>query len=88
MKKKLFFYIPFWAFLFVGFGSVILSQAERRDKFLAEQRLLASELDALKKTAEELNDQIRFHSEDYYIEKTARERLGLVYPDEYIFIAD
>ena len=83
--KQLLFYIPFWALLTAGFGSVILTQLDRRDKYQTEQRRLTQELGAKIKTAEDLGDQIMYYNSDYYIEKIAREQLGLAYPDELIF---
>ena len=87
-RKKLLFFVPVWIVLSAVFGSVTLTHLERRDRYAAEQARLSSELDAVTKEAEELANQIRYYKSDYYIEKIAREQLGLLYPDEIVFSVD
>ena len=85
-KTKWLFYIMFWLLIIVMFGSLFVSQFSI---YLG----LADELDRLyadkareRQIAADLRYQQAFFESDAYIEYLARERLGLVMPNEIIFV--
>lgn len=49
---------------------------------------LESRIEEEKQKREEYNNQMEYYSTDEYIEKIAREQLGLVMPDEIVFKVD
>ncbi len=57
-------------------------------KYDSEQAMLLAEIEKETKIRDELQKELRFNNSDVYIEKLARERLGLVRQDEIVFFND
>ncbi|MCL2351895.1 MAG: septum formation initiator family protein [Firmicutes bacterium] len=87
-RLRLALFVPFWIFLVAGFGGVILTQAEKRGRYVSETAQARQELDRLTQLSNDLSGEVRFNTGDRAVEKAARDRLGLVYPDEIIFETD
>ena len=87
-KLRLVLFVLFWIFLISGFGGVILTQAEKRGRYISEIAQARQELERLRRLSQDLEDEIRFNTGDRAVEKAARDQLGLVYPDEIIFETD
>ena len=85
---RLVLFVPFWIVLAVSFGGVILTQAEKRGRRVSEITSAGRELDRLRQLSRDLEHEIRFNTEDKAVEKAARDQLGLVYPDEIIFVTE
>ena len=71
-------------FLLVGMGIYIRSLKQKEAAYLARESELASELAVEESVAEQLDLQTRLRQTLKYIEQVAREKLGLVFPDEVI----
>lgn len=72
-------------------GMITFKKVELNAKALNYKQQLAElrqEKQTEKKRAEQLEDYKEYIKSQEYIEKTAREKLGLVYPDEIIFRAE
>lgn len=54
----------------------------------AQKDDLEEQIEEEKEKKEEYNNQMEYYSTDEYIEKIAREQLGLVMPDEIVFKVD
>ena len=54
----------------------------------AQKEDLEKQIEEENKKKEEYNNQMEYYSTDEYIEKIAREQLGLVMPDEIVFKVD
>lgn len=54
--------------------------------FTTELNTLDSTIEANEKTIAGLKSDIEYHSSKEFIEKTAREKLGFVMPDEIVFV--
>ena len=54
----------------------------------AQKEDLESQIEEENRKKEEYNNQMEYYSTDEYIEKIAREQLGLVMPDEIVFKVD
>ena len=54
----------------------------------AQKDDLENRIEEEKQKKEEYNNQMEYYSTDEYIEKIAREQLGLVMPDEIVFKVD
>jgi len=81
------FYFICVAALIITFAGIIYSQSRSYFEYAAERNTLAAEL----KKERELNQKLEREKEQYmsdaYVERIARE-LGLVRPDEIVFIND
>ena len=71
-------------FLIVGMGFYIRSLKEKEASYLARESELAAELAQEESVAERLDLETRLRQTLKYIEQVAREKLGLVFPDEVI----
>ncbi len=71
-------------FLIVGMGIYIRSLKQKEASYLARESELASELAAEESIAEKLDLETRLRQTLKYIEQVAREKLGLVFPDDVI----
>ena len=71
-------------FLLVGMGIYIRSLKQKEASYLARESELASELAVESSVAEQLDLETRLRQTLKYIEQVAREKLGLVFPDEVI----
>ena len=83
-------YLLFWVVMLVMFSGLIISQAGRYNELRADLEHINSQIATARAEAEYLYLQAILFDSDAYIEQLARERLGLVRPNEIIFrnIAD
>lgn len=68
----------------VGFGIVQLRL--QYQQLQEEQLLLAAQIEAEKQTQEDLAFQKEYYRSDSYIEKIAREQLGMIKSNEILFV--
>lgn len=71
-------------FLLGGMGFYIRSLKQKEAAYLSRESELAAELSAESDIAENLENESRMRQTLKYIEQIAREKLGLVFPDEVI----
>ena len=69
-------------FLLVGMGYYIRSLEEKAAAFSSREAALSAEIAAESERTEELKEQSKLRQTLRYIEMMAREKLGLVFPDE------
>ncbi len=82
------FFILIWVILIAFFGTVVSFQLKDYGKLEKEKADVISKIEEEKKLTEQLKSELLISSSDKYVEKVAREQLGLVKPDEYLFIND
>ena len=76
---------------FVGAIFVVVNIAIQLNTYVAlkaQKEDLESQIEEENRKKEEYNNQMEYYSTDEYIEKIAREQLGLVMPDEIVFKVD
>ena len=83
MKKIVFIGI---VILSVMFSSFIYAQLRLYNDYLREEQRLELELQKENQTRQRLEREMDNIFSDSYVEKIAREQLGLVRPDEIVFI--
>ena len=71
-------------FLLGGMGFYIRSLKQKEANYRAKESELASQIAVESSIAEELENESRLRQTLKYIEQIAREKLGLVFPDEVI----
>ena len=71
-------------FLIAGMGIYIRSLKQKEAAYLARESELAAELEQEESVAEQLDLEARLRQTLKYIEQVAREKLGLVFPDDVI----
>ena len=81
-KKRLAFYLLICCF----FGVILIRQQVTFYKLNKEYNNCSAQLDKLNQRKGELNEKYKLTQRDDYIEKLAREKLGLVKPGEILFI--
>ncbi len=81
-------YLMFWLFLTGVFGVMIASSLDKRIKYMRQGAQIQKQIEEKDNMIEILNSQLQYTESDAYVEKLARERLGLVKPDEILFIID
>jgi cell division protein DivIC len=83
MKKKK---VLLWAIIAIFFGTIFIRQqfmiSRLRKEYLAHQEHLGK----IKIQSAQLNEQLKQSKKSDYIEKLARQKLGLVKPGEILFI--
>lgn len=77
--------IPIWIVLAIFFCSSVGVQMSKYYGYKEREKALAAELDKEKERTDELNKELRYYESDAYVEKIAREKLGLVKPGEILF---
>ena len=89
---KLSLSVTFWLALsavFVIFFLVIIGhEITRLNSYTAQTQVLQERINNEMRRGQQLEAELHRDNIDEYIERTARERLGLVMPDEIIFIRD
>ncbi len=65
---------------------VLIQQQSNINYYNRQISQLQKEIEAEEKLADELTQKESVYSSDYYVEKVAREELGLVMPDEKVFV--
>ncbi|MCL2500005.1 MAG: septum formation initiator family protein [Defluviitaleaceae bacterium] len=78
-------YMVFWLALAGSFGWLAIDQAALYSALRNDIEQVKVEIERAVSAHEELERQIAFIGSDAYIERQARERLGLVKPTEIIF---
>lgn len=82
-NRRSMFFITFVLILMAGIGTVqITSSYTKNNEKEAEVAVLMAEIEAEKLKYIELNQTINDMSSKAFIEKMARSRFGLIYPDE------
>jgi len=71
--------------LLVMFSVPIYNQWQRLNELTREESALAAELEKETETLERLKKEKEHYMSDAYVQKIAREGLGLVYQDEIVF---
>ncbi len=87
-KGKIILYGSFWILLFSVILVVFSIQYDKFESYNQEIKALTDQLQQEKDYRLRLEMEREMTGNDAYIEKIARERLGLVMQDEYIFIND
>ncbi len=84
IKQK--FYFLFWAVLIVFFGVGLSLQFGQYKVFSAEKNELAIKIETQTSVNENLKKELDYYGSDSYVERVASEKLGLVKPDEIVFV--
>lgn len=84
-KNTIVLFVPIWIMLAVFFGSAITMQMSKYHTYKEKERELLAEMDKEREHEEELNKELQYYESDAYVEKVAREKLGLVRPGEILF---
>ncbi len=79
-------YVSVWLFTLVMFSAVLIMQMSSYNNYRGELSAVEADLAAEQQTHQALLDQMAFNESDAYIEQQARDQLGLVRPDEIMFI--
>jgi len=90
-KKRRFsamMYVVFWLVLTVFFGCAIMMQYMDYRGLVREEAALLRLIQAEAERTVELERDMDFFYSDAFVEKVAREELGLVRSDEILFISD
>lgn len=87
-KEKSFTSLMVFCFMLIFITAVCLnlfSQSCNLRALKEEEAMLAQKMDAAKSENIQLKNQREYYTSDVYIEKIAREQLGLIMPDEMVF---
>ncbi|MCL2664002.1 MAG: septum formation initiator family protein [Defluviitaleaceae bacterium] len=79
-------FLLLWVFMAVFFSAATAMQMSRYNVYRRELVRLEEELFAERMRTVELEEQIAYYDSDAYIEQLARELLGFIKEDEFIFI--
>lgn len=82
MKKR---GIIFWAAVILFFGVIFIKQQFTINELNREYKNYSSQLSKLQVQSSQLNEQLKQSEKESYIEKLAREKLGLAKTGEIIF---
>ena len=80
------FIVLVWAFILLVFSSLGIVQLNRYRSYRRESDRLAAAIQAELETAQDIQRQREFFASDQFIIQTARDRLGLIMPDEWVFV--
>jgi cell division protein FtsL len=83
MKKKK---LLFWSIIIIAFGTLFIRQQVTIYKLKNEYQGYNEQLKKLQAQNTELNQQLKLTQRDDYIEKLAREKLGLIKPGEVLIV--
>jgi cell division protein FtsB len=83
-------YVMFWAAVLIMFAGLFVSQMESYNELQAELTRVNSNIALERAEYERLQHQLHLFDSDAYMEQLARDRLGMVRPNEIVFrnIAD
>lgn len=87
-KTRFRLYFAFWLAIGISFAVAFLAQSYRFDALLAQEAELLRQIEAARKVTYELEQDLRYHYTDAFVERVARERLGFIRADETVFIND
>ncbi len=87
MKKKLRIkvYLVFWLIIIAFFASIIYFQWDNYLMFSKEAESINKLIKEEEKKSEMLSQELKTMGTDAFVEKIAKEQLGLVSPDEVLF---
>ena len=87
MKKKftLVLYLIFWSVIIVMFSAMLVTQAGQYNALRADLDRISGDVAHEQAIYHDLNNQLLFFDSDAYIEALARERLGMIRPNEIVF---
>jgi cell division protein FtsB len=87
---SLMFYIAFWGLIIIMFVGLIITQAGTYNELRASLDRLHENIAHEQAIAESLNVNMDFFDSDAYVERLARDLMGMVFPNEIVFrnIAD
>ncbi len=73
------------ALLLIGFTHKSQGLIKKNAEYAAKESILRAELEKEKQRAEEIEELQAYMQTDEYVEKVAKDKLGLVYKDEILF---
>lgn len=76
----------FFTLVIVYCGYILVQQQLTLNAYSADNKYYKDKIDQERKKSESLKNQQAIQNTDEYIERIAREKLGLVKPDEKVFI--
>jgi cell division protein FtsB len=79
-------YVIIWIFSLVMFAGVLVMQMSSYNNYRDELASLEANLATERQNHQDLQDQMVYNESDAYIEQQARDQLGLIRPDEILFI--
>lgn len=85
-KKGIKFYLFFIMGIILFFSGAICMQLQKRNDYDEQIKQLEYEINKQNEINEELKRQNEYQDSDEFIEKIAREQLGMIKPNEKIFI--
>ena len=86
-KKKKIIWTNFFVFIFILYAVfTVASQQVTIYRLKKSQQIISSKIDAAKKQNQKLQDMLKDTSTKEYVEKAAREQLGLVKADERVYV--
>lgn len=84
-KISLTLYVVFWALILIMFSGLIVTQAGQYNDLRATLDRINEDVAAERAIYNDLTNQLQFFDSDAYIEALARERLGMIRPNEIVF---
>jgi len=78
-------FFAFWVLIFITLIAFVIGQAGRYSDLLREYEDIQDAIAEVRAEAEQLDLQLTFFDSDAYIEQLARERLGMIRPNEIVF---
>lgn len=85
-KKGIRLYHIVIAFISIYILMIVVNQNKLKQDLIIKGEEVQAEVDALQKDIEDLNEQVEKKGSIEFLEKTAREELGMVKPNEIIYI--
>ncbi len=80
------FQLIIWVVVILFFAYITYFNVQKMQVIEREKLEIQDEIEAANKKTQELNQASEYIETDEFVEKVAREQLGLVMPDEIIFI--
>ena len=84
-KISFFMYLSFWTTIVVMFLGLLISQASRYNEVRANYERIQASIARERAINEDLYLQMTFFDSDAHIEQLARERLGMIHPNQIVF---
>jgi len=84
-KISLTLYVIFWALILIMFSGLIITQAGQYNELRTTLNRINEDVARERAIHDDLNHQLQFFDSDAYIESLARERLGMIRPNEIVF---
>ena len=85
-RTRWLFYIPFWLLIVASFGGLAAMQFSRYYGYRQELDRLIAAIEEEAQIALDIAHRQAFFASDAYIEQAAREQLGFIMPDEFVFV--